>query len=91
MPLSENRDELTLPLAELDELVKHDGAALELGAVDSTTGTVELRLVLDGVECIECIMPRDFLETLSLDVLRRSLPDVHRVRIHDPREEVNHG
>jgi hypothetical protein len=83
-----NPEAVAVSVATLDELVKHDGAALELEGVDPTAGVVELRLVLDGVECIECVMPRDFLETLSLDVLRRALPDVRIVRIHDPREEV---
>jgi hypothetical protein len=85
------REDVARSVAELDELVKHDGAALELGAVDSGAGSIELRLVLDGVECIECVMPRDFLETLSLDMLRRSLPEVRSVRIHDPREIAGGG
>jgi hypothetical protein len=81
-----SRDEIAAQVHELDELVKHDGAALELQGIDPAAGTIELRLVLDGVECLDCVMPRDFLETLSLDMLRQKLPGLRRVRIDDPRD-----
>lgn len=85
------RDDIVVQLAELAELVKHDGAALELERIDSAAGTIELRLVLDGVECPECVMARDFLESVCLDVLRRAVPEIRSVRISDPREEVTHA
>ena len=68
-------------------LVRPDGGAFELVGVDPAAGTVSLRLVLDGVECIECVMPRDFLEELSLSLLKEQVPDVQRVEIEDPRED----
>jgi hypothetical protein len=47
---------------------------------------VRLRLVLDTAECAECVIPRKFLETVALDMMRRDLPGVVAVRISDPRE-----
>jgi hypothetical protein len=73
-------------LGELRELVSQDGAELELVAVDGAQRSVSLQLVLDGVECLDCVMPRDYLEQLSLDILRRAVPELERVSIADPRE-----
>jgi hypothetical protein len=45
-----------------------------------------LRLVLDGVECKDCVMPREHLEMVALDALRRADQPVTAVRFVDPRE-----
>ena len=82
-----NDRDVALHLAELQELVAPDGGSLELIAVDTALRSVALRLVLDGVECRECVLPRAYLEALALDVLRRSLPELDRVSIADPRIE----
>jgi hypothetical protein len=83
---NEPRIDSQLIVSALDELVKHDGAGLELLDADPDGRTISLRLVLDGVECLECVMPRDYLEQLSLSVLRPKLPELERVVIDDPRE-----
>ena len=82
-----NDRDVALHLAELQELVAPDGGSLELIAVDTALRSVALRLVLDGVECPECVLPGTYLEALALDVLRRSLPELDRVLIADPRIE----
>jgi len=79
----ENTDAI---VAAVDLLVKPDGAAFELTGIDTAEKTVSLRLVLDGVECIDCVMPRSYLEELSLTLLRDQIPDVEHVEIEDPRE-----
>ena len=73
-------------LDEVRSLVQADGGDMELVGVDSAEGAVSLRLVLEGASCEECVMPRDFLEQIALDVLRRSVPAVAIVSIDDPRE-----
>jgi hypothetical protein len=73
-------------VAAVDLLVKPDGGAFELTGVDPAAKTVSLRLVLDGVECVDCVMPRSYLEELSLTLIRDQIPDVERVEIEDPRE-----
>ena len=48
--------------------------------------TVRAHLVIEGAECAECVMPRQFLEQVALDMLRRELPNVGKIEIEDPRE-----
>jgi|HubBroStandDraft_1064217.scaffolds.fasta_scaffold1401223_2 Fe-S cluster biogenesis protein NfuA len=68
-------------------LVQADGGDMELMGVDEGDGEVRLRLILDGVDCHECVMPRPILEDIAGNLLRRSVPDVKRVAIDDPREQ----
>lgn len=79
-------DEATIvpALDEVRSLVQADGGDMELVALDAET--VHLRLVLENASCEECVMPRDFLEQIALDVLKRSVPAVGAVAIEDPRE-----
>lgn len=74
-------------LGNVRVLVEGDGAGIELVTVEPESGTVQLRLLLDDVSCLECVMPREMLEDVATSVLRRSVPDVARVSIEDPREE----
>jgi Fe-S cluster biogenesis protein NfuA len=73
-------------LAGVKSLVQADGGDMELVDVDEGAGAVSLRLVLDGVECHECVMPRPLLEDIAGNMLRKTVPDVGRVTIDDPRE-----
>jgi hypothetical protein len=73
--------------AALDEvrgLVSADGGDVQLEGVDDTT--VRLRLVLETAHCVECVMPRPFLEQVSLGVFQRNGVAVDAVAIDDPRE-----
>ena len=85
-------DEATIApaLDEVRSLVQADGGDMELVALDGSTGTVSLRLVLEGASCEECVMPRDFLEQIALDVLRRTASGVSSVSIDDPREHPDY-
>ncbi len=71
---------------EIKDLVRADGADMELVSVDPASGTVELRLLLEGVDCHECVMPRPLLEDIAREMLRKKVPDLERVAIDDPRE-----
>ncbi len=81
-------DEATIvpALDEVRSLVQADGGDMELVGLDDAAGAVSLRLLLEGSNCEECVMPRDFLEQIALDVLRRAVPAVASVSIDDPRE-----
>ncbi len=87
----------TVVLEALDEvraLVQADGGDLELIDVDEASRTVILRLVLEGVSCRECVMPRALLEDMAAGMLRPRVPDLDAVTIDDPREHpraVAHG
>jgi Fe-S cluster biogenesis protein NfuA len=80
---------VTAALNAVRTLVQADGGDMELVNVDEG-GTVMLRLVLDGVECHECVMPRPLLEDIAGDVMRRTVPDLVRVAIDDPREHSDY-
>ena len=71
-------------LAGVRELVAADGGDIVVAATDDDT--VRLTLVLDTAECAECVMPRQFLETVALDMMQPLLPQLSRVDIDDPRE-----
>jgi len=73
-------------LKDVRSLVEPDGGDIELVSLDGVTGAVELRLLLEGASCKECVMPRSFLEDVAADVLRKSVPGVAKVSIDDPRE-----
>lgn len=83
-------DEATIvpALDEVRSLVQADGGDMELVGLDADT--VRLRLVLEGASCEECVMPRDFLEQIALDVLKRNVPGVGAVSIDDPREHPDY-
>lgn len=71
-------------VGELRALVALDGGDVEL--VSATNGTVALRLILEGAECRECVMPKGFLEQIALDMVTTRLNEVNTVTIDDPRE-----
>ncbi len=71
-------------LDEVRGLVNPDGGDVVLEGVDGTT--VRLRLVLETAHCVECVMPRPFLEHVALDVFRRNGATAEVVTIDDPRE-----
>ena len=71
-------------VAELNEIVRPDGA--ELRVKERTETSLLLELDLTNSNCPECVVPKDLL----LDILRTNLatadPDVRDVDLHDPRE-----
>lgn len=79
---------ITPALDEVRALVQADGGEMELVGLDD--GQVSLRLILEGASCEECVMPRDFLEQIALDVMRKSVPAVSGVSIDDPREHPDY-
>lgn len=83
-------DEATIvpALDEVRALVQADGGDMQL--VGLAADTVQLRLVLEGASCEECVMPRDFLEQIALDVLKRAVPAVGAVSIDVPREHPDY-
>ena len=79
-------DTLASALDEVRVLVRADGGDLVLTQIEGSR--VDLRLIVEGAECAECVMPREFLEQVALDILRRKVPAVGAVTIADPREEA---
>lgn len=71
-------------VGELRAMVALDGGDVEL--VTATDTQVDLRLILEGAECRECVMPKQFLEQIALDMVSTRLPTVNTVFIDDPRD-----
>ncbi len=75
---------ITPALDEIRGLVQADGGDMLLASIDGAT--VNLQLVVEGASCVECVMPRDILEQISLDMFQRAGVPADAVRIDDPRE-----
>ena len=75
---------ITPTLDDIRGLVQADGGDMVLASIDGAT--VNLQLVVEGASCVECVMPRDILEQISLDMFQRGGVAVEAVRIDDPRE-----
>ncbi len=71
-------------MASLRDVVRADGGDVVLDSAEESV--VTLRLVLEGAECRECVMPRPFLEQIAMDSMSSSLPTLTAVTIIDPRE-----
>lgn len=71
-------------LAELNDVVRPDGAALVVRGLSETA--LSLELDLSDSTCPECVVPKD----LMVDILRSKLamvaPDIRDIDLHDPRE-----
>jgi hypothetical protein len=76
---------LLAALDEVKELVQADGGDMLLTSVDGSTAN--LQLVVEHSNCVECIMPRDLLEQITLDILTRGGAGIDAVTIDDPREQ----
>jgi Fe-S cluster biogenesis protein NfuA len=77
--------EIDAGIGQLRALIAADGGDLELLSADRSTGQVSIRLILDGAVCRECVLPREFLEPIALDMLSSAEPAVTAVVIDDPR------
>jgi hypothetical protein len=73
---------------ELDALrvaLQADGADLVLDDVGGNGQRVHLSLVVSDETCLDCIMPKDHLESIILENFREKYPVVEEVVLNDPR------
>jgi Fe-S cluster biogenesis protein NfuA len=75
---------ITPALDEARALVQADGGDMKLAAIEGDT--LKIDLILEGASCAECVMPREFLEQIVLDMVKQKAPAVAAVSIDDPRE-----
>jgi Fe-S cluster biogenesis protein NfuA len=75
---------ITPALDEARALVQADGGDMKLRSIEGDSLNIDL--VLEGASCAECVMPREFLEQIVLDMVKQKAPGVAAVRIDDPRE-----
>lgn len=76
---------------ELDDLLepmrvalRADGADVEVLEWDERS--LSVRLVLESVDCEECVLPRASLEQTMLTMLQPGYTGLQEVRLTDPRE-----
>ena len=67
-----------LDLTPVREILQADGGDIELVSMDGDTAN--LRLIIEGAECAECVLPRPLLEEVASKLLGTP------VRIDDPRD-----
>jgi Fe-S cluster biogenesis protein NfuA len=76
--------EVAAVIGQLQDLVAADGGAFELLGVDRA-GRVSLRLRLDAVECLDCIVPPPLLADIVERFVGSRLPEVTGTELVDPR------
>lgn len=75
---------VTAGLAPVREMIRLDGADVELVGVDGDIAN--LRLVVTDASCADCVMPRGMLEAIALQMMQPLVPGLSAVVIDDPRE-----
>jgi hypothetical protein len=67
------------------------GMTLEVVRLDPELSEVELRLDFVDVDCLDCVMPTDYLERLIASSLSKRAERAVDVTLHDPRNEAADG
>lgn len=76
---------MDLDLSPANDVMEADGVSLSL--IELNGDKAHLALSVTDAECAECVLPKDMLELVVLDLLRQSRPTLEEVKIDDPREE----
>lgn len=80
-----NPTEVAAAVEELADVIRADGGDLVLVAADPATDRVEVRLDLEGVSCLDCILPPEQLRRVLEDGIARRVPSEFELVVHDPR------
>ena len=81
--LDARRATIYATIAELATMLSADGAALDI--VTLGTDSVELSVVLDDLDCEDCVLPPDQLRSTIAAALARDTGAAIAVVLHDPR------
>jgi hypothetical protein len=82
-------DEVTAAVEEVGKVLRADGGDLVLVAVDPKTDRIRIRVDLDQVSCMDCILPPDMLEEVITDSLRRRVRGEFELVLDDPRRSTS--
>lgn len=77
---------LDLAIESVRETLRPDGVDIEFQREEE--GVAHFRLVLDDVECQECVVPSEILEQILLNSIRKNVPEISAVKISDPRTQA---
>jgi Fe-S cluster biogenesis protein NfuA len=70
---------------ELAQIIRADGGDLVLVDADAARDRIEVRLDLDGVSCLDCILPPAELRRVLEDGIARRVRAEFELVVHDPR------
>jgi Fe-S cluster biogenesis protein NfuA len=73
---------------ELGAMLRADGAELTLVDADAKRARVEVALDLTGVECLDCVLPPEFLEQMLTESLARRIRGEFELVLRDPRRDA---
>ncbi|HZJ27671.1 MAG TPA: NifU family protein [Acidimicrobiia bacterium] len=80
-----DQDGVTAAVDEIAALLRADGGDLVLVDADPARARITLRLELDGVECLDCILAPDALAETVTQAVHRRVPEEFELVLHDPR------
>jgi Fe-S cluster biogenesis protein NfuA len=80
-----NVDADSTAVEELAAIIRADGGDLVLVKADDAMDLVEVRLDLEGVSCLDCILPPDQLRQVLEEGIARRVPSEFELVVHDPR------
>lgn len=80
-----NPSDVAAAVEELAAVIRADGGDLVLVAADPAIDRVEVRLDLEGVSCLDCILPPDQLRQVIEEGIARRVPSEFELVVHDPR------
>ena len=80
-----NPADVAAAVDELAALLRVDGGDLLLIAADPALDRVEVRLDLDGVSCLDCILPPEQLRAALQESIGRRVRSEFELVVHDPR------
>ena len=80
-----NVDAVATAVDELAAIIRADGGDLVLVKADDAMDLVEVRLDLEGVSCLDCILPPDQLRQVLQEGIARRVPSEFELVVHDPR------
>ena len=81
-----NTSEVAAAVDEVAGLLRLDGADLVLVAADAGLDRIDVRVVLDGVECLDCVLPPEQLRATIEQSIQRRAPGEYELRVDDPRQ-----
>ena len=80
-----NPTDVAAAVEELADIIRADGGDLVLVEADPATDRVEDRLDLEGVSCLDCILPPEQLRQVLQEGIARRVPSEFELVVHDPR------
>ena len=73
-------------VAEIQALMRADGADLVVKDLNVPAARLHLIVDLANVECLDCIVPPDMLRRVIADAVAKKFPGELEILIDDPRE-----